>query len=380
MLKKFALRVAAFAVATALGQAYAADTKPIDVPAGELTFALEALAKQSGVEFVYEVQQLKGLQTKGVHGQLTPEEAVAKLLEGTKLIVTMHQSGALLIAAPQTSSAAPTAEATKLRAADSQSETTITEVVVTATKRGNTRLQDAAFSVRAINDDVFRDKGVRDFTDWAPLVPGLIAEDQGGGERRYIIRGVRSVGPTTVGVYWDDAVITGFNTEDNGGGRNVDFRLYDIERVEVLRGPQGTLYGAGSMSGTIRYISKKPSTAGLDGSVSLEGSTTRHGGDSYAVNGFLNIPMNDNLAIRAVGWTEQDGGFIDDVGLGRILSSDPGLAEKNVNDATATGGRLALRWEVSDRLKVDVSSMMQNSERGRCDAYQPDLGDLNCFN
>src|SRR5262245_57492404 len=100
MFKNIALRAVLIAVAIVIGQAYAANTKSIDIPAGDLAVALEMLARQSGVEFVYEVQQLKGLRTKGVHGVLTPENAVAKLLEGTALTVTKHVSGAVLISAP----------------------------------------------------------------------------------------------------------------------------------------------------------------------------------------------------------------------------------------------------------------------------------------
>src|SRR5688500_3073207 len=140
MLKNLMLAAAAIAVAMAFGQVQAADTKPIDVPAGELTVALETLAKQSGVEFVYEVQQLRGLQTKGVHGELTTEKAVAKLLEGTKLRVTMHESGAVLIAEPQASSAVVKAEAIGLGEANGPS------VVQNTTTSKNEENQESAES------------------------------------------------------------------------------------------------------------------------------------------------------------------------------------------------------------------------------------------
>ena len=190
------------------------------------------------------------------------------------------------------------------------------EVMVTAMKRGEISIQDVPLSIRAIGSRELLDKGVEDFSDWARLVPGLVAEDQGPGEKRIIIRGVRSVGPATVGVYFDDAVITGFNPEDDGGGRNADVRLYDMERIEVLRGPQGTLYGEGSMSGTIRMITNKPDTEGVYGSIAAEGASTRYGDPSYKFNGYVNLPVSETFAIRAVGYYEDEGGFIDNVRLG----------------------------------------------------------------
>lgn len=244
--------------------------------------------------------------------------------------------------------------------------TGIEEIIVTATKRGATTIKDTALSIRAIGGDVLNDKGVQDFTDWAPLVPGLIAEDQGPGERRYVIRGVRSVGPSTVGVYLDDAVISGFNTEDDGGGRNVDIRLYDVERVEVLRGPQGTLYGAGSLSGTIRYVTNKPDTESLYGKISGSVSSTKSGEASYKGNGFINLPVTENFAVRAVGWYEDEGGFIDNVRLGI----------DDVNSAETDGGRLSARWRASKNLQFDASVIFQDMELGGKQRFFPQVGDL----
>jgi outer membrane receptor protein involved in Fe transport len=245
-------------------------------------------------------------------------------------------------------------------------KTTLEEIIVTATKRGPTLLKDTAISIRAIGADVLSAKDVQDFTDWAPLVPGLIAEDQGPGEKRYIIRGVRAVGPSTVGVYLDDAVISGFNTEDDGGGRNADIRLYDVERIEVLRGPQGTLYGAGSLSGTIRYITNKPDPESIYGQVGGTVSSTDSGGTNFKTNGHINIPISDSFAVRAVGWYEDEDGFIDNVRLGI----------DDVNDEETKGGRLAARWLVNDDLEFNASAVIQRTELGGKQRYYPFIGDL----
>ncbi|MDZ4730284.1 MAG: TonB-dependent receptor [Xanthomonadales bacterium] len=240
------------------------------------------------------------------------------------------------------------------------------EVIVTATKRGAISIQDIPLSIRAIGAREMLDKGVEDFADWARLVPGLSAEDQGPGEKRIIIRGIRSVGPATVGVYFDDAVITGFNPEDDGGGRNADVRLYDMERIEVLRGPQGTLYGEGSMSGTIRIITNKPDATDSYGSLAVEGASTEKGGESYKFNGFANIATSDTFAIRAVGWYEDEAGFVDNVRLNL----------KDINQEETAGGRIAARWTPNDKLTFDASYLVQNTDLSGKQRYFPSIGDL----
>lgn len=242
----------------------------------------------------------------------------------------------------------------------------IEEVYVTATKRGVASVQDITGSIRAIGAKELADLDVQDYADWARLVPGLNTEDQGPGEKRFIIRGIRSVGQATVGVYFDDAVITGFNPEDDGGGRNADVRLYDIERIEVLRGPQGTLYGEGSMSGAIRIITNKPDTEDTYGQFTVEGSSTTNGGPGYKFNGFANLPVSETFAFRAVGYYEDEDGFVDNVRLGK----------DDINWEKTYGGRLAARWTPNDKLTIDASYLIQDTELGGKQRYFPSIGDL----
>src|SRR6185369_8090582 len=114
-------------------------------------------------------------------------------------------------------------------------------------------------------------------------IPGLVLQNLGPGDRKYVIRGISSTGDSTTGVYYDEAVISGSNAND-GGGFQSDIRLYDLDHVEVLRGPQGTLYGAGSMSGTIRFITNRPNLSEFGGYVCGETAHTEKGGDNYNLN------------------------------------------------------------------------------------------------
>jgi outer membrane receptor protein involved in Fe transport len=242
------------------------------------------------------------------------------------------------------------------------------EVIVTATKRGLVNVQDVAISLRAITGAELKDRGATVFDQWSRSVPGLVFQDQGPGDKRYIIRGVQSIGAATVGVYLDDAVITGSNAEDDGGGKNVDIRLFDIERIEVLRGPQGTLYGTSSMSGTIRILSNKPDLGELYGNTGLEISDTRFGDVNYTVNGTINVPViTDKVAIRATGWRVDDSGYINNIRLGN----------EDINTEETSGGRLSLAIKPTDRLTLNGQVLVQDQDIGGKSFFFPADGELN---
>ncbi len=244
----------------------------------------------------------------------------------------------------------------------------IEEVTVTGTKRGVQRLQDVPMTITAIPEGALEAMGADDFVDFARSVPGLTFQDQGPGDKFYIIRGLQSKGKATTGVYLDEAVITSSTqTDGDGGGRQPDIKLFDLERVEVLRGPQGTLYGAGSMGGTIRFITNKPDPTRTAGKIDVTGSTTRFGGENLQLNGMLNFPIvRDKLAIRLVGWIRDESGFIDNVRLGN----------KNVNTENTEGGRILLRLFASEDLTLTASVVFQNLKTGGRQSYFPQDGDL----
>ena len=239
----------------------------------------------------------------------------------------------------------------------------IEEVVVTAQKRGEASIQDIPISIQAISGDQLIDVGAQEFMDIAPMISSLQFQDFGPGDREYILRGINSKGPSAVGVYYDEAVITARNAE-TGGGRNVDIRLYDLSHIEVLKGPQGTLYGANSMSGTIRFITNKPDVAGFDSYISTELSDTHKGDINYNVNGMLNIPVTDKLAVRAVGWYLDNDGYID------ALRS---FAEprENINSEEVLGTRISARWLATDRLTLNLQYTYQELDSEGSSRFTP---------
>ncbi|HEY0341649.1 MAG TPA: TonB-dependent receptor plug domain-containing protein, partial [Steroidobacteraceae bacterium] len=184
------------------------------------------------------------------------------------------------------------------------------EVTVTANKLNSTKVLDTPASIQAISGDALQSAGVSGIMDVAGQIPGLSIQDLGPGDKKYVIRGINSTGYATTGVYYGEATISGSNGDD-GGGFEPDIRLYDMDRIEVLRGPQGTLYGASSMSGTIRFIPKAPDLNTVSGYGTIEGSETDHTErENYNFNGAVNLPIIDGvLGVRLVGWKEYDAGY-----------------------------------------------------------------------
>lgn len=237
-------------------------------------------------------------------------------------------------------------------AQDQSDDSSVEEIIVTASKRGAQSVQDVPAAIQAFSADQIENLGAVEFTDLATRIPGLTFQDQGPGDREYIIRGVNSRGTATTGVYFDEAVITARNKQD-GGGRQADIELHDLARIEVLKGPQGTLYGASSLSGTIRFIPNAPDPTKYEGRVEGSVSNTRKGEANYHVNGMVNVPViEDKLAIRAVGWLTRDGGFIDNDRLGL----------EDINDNNVEGGRISARFDATPDLSITTLFLVQDRE------------------
>ncbi|MBY8824769.1 TonB-dependent receptor [Sphingomonas colocasiae] len=240
------------------------------------------------------------------------------------------------------------------------------DIIVTATKRGEQAIQDVPMSIAAIGSDRLKQMGADSFIGWSRSVPGLAVQDQGPGDKKYIIRGIQSVGAATTALYFDEIVMTGNNRQD-GGGRQPDPKLYDMERIEVLRGPQGTLYGASSMSGTIRMITNKPKFDRFEGEVDGTVSGTRHGGASFRVNAMINLPVvSDRFAVRGVYYLRDEAGFID----------NPLLGLKGINDEHTQGGRLSARLKLGAVTTLTASGMYQQTRSNGRSGYDPLAGDL----
>ncbi len=255
-------------------------------------------------------------------------------------------------------------------AGPSDDTTPLSEVVVTANKLNSTGVLETPAAIQAISGQDLQKQGDVGFMDVAGAIPGLSVQDLGPGDRKYIIRGISSTGDSTTGVYYDEAVISGSNANE-GGGFDCDIRLYDLNRIEVLRGPQGTLYGAGSMSGTIRFVTNKPDLNDFGGYLTAEMSDTHHGSGNYDANGEINLPIvTGKAAVRIVGWGLDDSGYIDQIRVGSGTANPVGLV-KGVNNDAVSGGRISLRIQPIDNLTLDASYTNQSEHSDGSPRYTP---------
>lgn len=248
-------------------------------------------------------------------------------------------------------------------AADSSA---LEEVTVTASKLNATKVLDTPVSIQAISGDALQRSGASGIMDIAGAIPGLSIQDLGPGDKKYVIRGINSAGASTTGIYYGEAVISGSNADD-GGGFESDIRLYDLDRVEVLRGPQGTLYGASSMSGTIRFIPKLPNLTTVEGYGTVEVSNTSHTPtNNYNFNGAFNLPLIEGmLSMRVVGWKQYDSGYINQTRVGTL-----GVLQ-GVNDDDVGGGRVELRYEPFDELTIDLNYTAQTETSDGSSRWTP---------
>ncbi len=264
--------------------------------------------------------------------------------------------------------AASTAAASESAQRDVSAAEPLEEITVTAQKRTQS-IQDVPISIRALSEKELERLGANDLQDYAGFAPSLNLVGQGPLRTQITMRGVstgdlrfdRSEVRETVGLYLDETPISTQIVSPNLG-------LLDIERIEVLRGPQGTLYGAGSLSGTVRMITRKPNLGETQVSGYTTVSTTEHGGGNYDAGGVLNLPISNNLAaLRLVGFYVNDSGFINDLSTGQT----------HINDTHESGGRLALRVKPMDLLTVDAGVLYQQTHLGGDFSYRAEAGDLN---
>jgi outer membrane receptor protein involved in Fe transport len=240
------------------------------------------------------------------------------------------------------------------------------EIVVTATKRGAENVQTIPIAITAISQADLEARGAQEFEDYARSVPALSFVDAGPAFKTYVIRGINATGTgvATVGQYVDDILIT-------GDLRQPDLRLYDIQRIEVLRGPQGTLYGSGSLSGTIRTITNPPDPSGFHADVIARVSDTDHGGGNYNEAITLNTPlMSDRAALRVTAYDDQESGFINNVRLGT----------KGVNAEHTWGARAALLVNIDDATKLTANVFYQNTRTDGRNIVDKADGDLGRYN
>jgi outer membrane receptor protein involved in Fe transport len=274
------------------------------------------------------------------------------------------------------------------------------EIQVTAQKRVE-NVQSVPISMEVLTTDKLTEMNVSDVSDWTKLLPMVATSSSQGayspGFGQISMRGVESgsngnhSGPQpSVGIYLDEQPIT------TAVGA-IDPHIYDIQRIEALAGPQGTLYGASSEAGTIRIITNKPDPTAFSASVSQELSTVDNGGVGYITEGYVNIPISSNIALRIVAYNKRDAGYIDNVfgertftgtypdGVGPPLAgtqippitvNNANAVHDNYNTAQTRGGRAALKIDLNENWSITPTVMTQSAHVNGLYAFDPSIGDL----
>lgn len=291
-------------------------------------------------------------------------------------------------------------------------------IVVTAQKRSED-LQDVPISVAAIGEQQLEELNIDTFEDYLEQLPSVTAGGNGPGQSTIYIRGLASTTPNitvagvaglapNVALYLNDQPLS-------QPGRNLDVYAADLERIEVLSGPQGTLFGASSQAGVVRLITNKPDLSGFDAKFSAGVSFTKGGESSYQAEGMINVPVTETFALRGVAYLDDQGGYIDNVAGTRDLTEsarfrpegfvrangvpvsavragfqstadlsnvtflqadNAGLAEENFNDTQYAGFRVTGLWEVTPDWTVTVSHQRQSLESDGVFFADPELGGL----
>jgi len=283
---------------------------------------------------------------------------------------------------------------------------TVEEIIVTATKRSRS-LQDVAVAVQAISASTIDEVGINNFTDYVAFLPNVAFAGQGPGQNEVFIRGIatdrgslKQAGGTTAGptvaMYLDEAPIT-------AAGRNIDLYITDMSRIEVLPGPQGTLFGGSSQAGTVRLITNKPEINEMSARVQTSLSYTEQGEEGYSAEGYINLPViDDKMAVRVTAYHAKQGGYIDNVpgtasfGSERFRELSPhyasnperfanttfgvndnaALVEDNINDTLYEGVRIGVKYDFNDDWKLLVQYMNQKLEVDGVFDYDPEVGVL----
>jgi iron complex outermembrane receptor protein len=247
-------------------------------------------------------------------------------------------------------------------------------VLVTATRRSED-LQDVAQSVTALSTEFLQKQALTNMYDLVGALPSVSNVSYIPGQNVIVMRGLATgTGEfridSLVSVYLDDQPMTAISQQP-------DVRLIDIERVESLPGPQGTLFGSSSQAGTLHYVTNKPDISGYSSEASVEVGTTKGGDESYDVSGWVNIPVSDNFALRAVGFWSEEGGYVDNV-LGPTLmgeSTNARFEEKDQNVYRTTGGRISGLWTINENWDLLTTGILQRGDTSGTWETDPFLGD-----
>ncbi|WP_175597175.1 TonB-dependent receptor domain-containing protein [Peristeroidobacter soli] len=323
----------------------------VDIPAQPVVDALNAFSRESGLRLLFPYDAVENKQIRAIQGELTRQEVLDRLLIEAGLIIASRDGNVVT-----------------LRVADLRpTAIVVEEVIVTATHREQS-LSEVPIATTALTQDDLTRAGATRVQDVVRYSPGFSMTSAGANRERIAVRGIS----TSQGQFLQQATVGQFIDEivtDSGAGSSttLDSRLFDVARVELLRGPQGTLFGSGSLSGALRVITNKPDLEAFHVTTEARGESIEDGELGGGVSGMLNVPLvQGRLGLRAVAYAHNEGGYVDNARLG----------QEDVNSEHVRGGRLIVAAQPVDRLSLQATLLYQNSKTfgGFASVVTPGLG------
>lgn len=404
-----------FQPAFAIGEGLTKDAGP-----QPLAQALEVFAADTGLQLVYRAEITSGLTSKGAHAGLSPEATLQELLRDTGLTfefvnartVTIRKSGAHSVqslsdfdesagaarginnseirdsgASPKPgfwdgfrlaqnepsspSESASSRDETPSQSSNKNTDNKLEEIIVTANRREQSA-QDVAGGLQVFSGSDLDRQGANQFADYLLQVPGVSLRDQGAGAERVSLRGISNVAgsdngitapSSTVGLYLDDISISDTSNLP-------DISSYDLQRIEILRGPQGTLYGEGAMGGAIKMVPNEPKLNQFEARSDITLSGTEGNGFNYGLRGLANIPLvADKVGLRLSGRYQNLDGFIDNVFSGK----------DNINRSTEYSVRALLLANLTDKFSAEILALQNAQNQDHFGQVDPSLGDLKIY-
>ena len=376
-------------LSTAYARADERDPQSFDIRPQGLAAALSEFARQSHEEILFAPDVVAEKRSGGVRGTMQPLAALKVLLNDSGLPFSSTPSGAILIgqagASPVISaghagdssqkegkknssqdfrlaqvdqganSQSPTLGNSASRPQDSSQKGQLAEIIVTAQKRSE-RVQDVPISIAVLTADELQKREVTSIDDLSFAVPGLSVQNSGSYQRRIVLRGISNLSGNSslIGVYLDEADVT------SNPSYQLDLRTYDLERVEVLRGPQGTLYGEGSVGGTIRFITKNPVLDRFAMNADVAALFTQNGAPGQRIEEVANVPVIENeLGLRIAGTFDHEGGWID----------QPDANQRNFNGQDVADVRVKALWQPAAQVAVNAMVLIHRNDAS------PNLGE-----
>ena len=355
----WAIPVLSLALVCALSPtAFAQSLRTFDLPALPLSRAIPAFARQAGLQILAPADDVAPLTAPPLHGAYEARAALRRLIAGSGLEIASDRDGVILLrkALPPVS---------QQRMIDGE-PALLEEVVVTALRRESAASRTPV-SIVAIQGAGLEARGATSLADLQPLAPGLNLTEINPGQRRLSLRGAQSAGESTVALYLGETPVTGPNSATSDPSSiTPDIDFYDADRIEVLKGPQGTLFGSGAMSGAVRVLFNPPDLSEASGRVDTALGQVEGGARGGSIHGALNLPLaRDRFAIRLVGYDVRRPGYIDNTTLH--------LAD--VNGVHTRGGRISARYSPSAATTITVSGLVQDQLVEDSNLFDGTIGD-----